>query len=165
MQKDKTSSSEAHKIEITDNTLIYSSEDANIKYNKETVVDDKNQTVTERETIEVVDSTKPGSITDSSGKKTELNNAKKTTEKTTQKNITQKKETEQSELQSTTQVDKKEDLAIKIDTEKEAAEIHVDKNPFNLWNLLWLLIPLGIIIYIFKNRKVISEKIKNIWWF
>ena len=87
-------SKEAAKAEFSDQSKSEQTEQSqtkgeiNVKKSEEVTVDNQNQTLTKKETIEPVDPTKPASYTDKDGKKQELNNSKKTIETRTQINNT-----------------------------------------------------------------------------
>ena len=137
----------------------------NVKKSEEVIVDNQNQIVTKKETIEPVDPNKPASYTDKDGKKQELNNSKKTTETRTQINNTKiesKAKTETLEKkESKTNKKKYENKNIKAKTtnEKLAQENHVDREAWSVFNFLWLLVPAAVIYYVWRNRVAIVKKI------
>lgn len=164
VQKDKSNLTEIVKTEDVKNELEITKEESNIKKTDETKIDSQTGTVTKKTTTKPVDPTKPATTTDKEGNKKTLENAEITEEETTvnNKTVTDSKNAFEENL-------KKEMAKSLEETNKALAEIdqkilNLQKKP-NYWQLLWLIIPFGIIIYIFKNRKLISEKIKNIWWF
>lgn len=174
-KKDKTQTEEVTKTEIEDQSKNDKSEiaetqgETNIKKSQELTVDDQNQTESVKEVIEPLDPTKPASYVDEKGKKQELNNAKKTTETKKEKN---NKKTESATKTDTSQklatkATKKEsadnDIKAKTATKKAAEEIHMDRESWSLWNLLWLLIPVGI-YWTWKNKVKIIGWVNGLWW-
>jgi len=174
VKKDKTKTEEVIKTEMEDKSKNDKSEiaetngETNIKKSQQLTVNDQDQTESVKEVIEPLDPTKEASYIDTSGKKQVLNNAKKTTETKTEKN---NKKTE-----SATKTDtfkklanksiKKESAGNNIKakaTAKTAAEaIHVDRESWSMWNLLWLLIPIGIYL-VWKNKTKIIGYLSGIY--
>ena len=167
----RTESKEAAKAEFSDQSKSEQTEQSqtkgeiNVKKSEEVTVDNQNQTLTKKETIEPVDPTKPASYTDKDGKKQELNNSKKTTETRTQINNTKiesKAKTETLEKkESKTNKKKYENKNIKAKTtnEKLAQENHVDREAWSVFNFLWLLVPAAVLYYVWRNRVAIGKKI------
>ena len=164
-------SKEAAKAEFSDQSKSEQTEQSqtkgeiNVKKSEEVTVDNQNQTLTKKETIEPVDPTKPASYTDKDGKKQELNNSKKTIETRTQINNTKtesKVKTETLEKkESKTNKKKYENKNIKAKTtnEKLAQENHVDREAWSVFNFLWLLVPAAVLYYVWRNRVAIGKKI------
>ena len=164
-------SKEAAKAEFSDQSKSEQTEQSqtkgeiNVKKSEEVTVDNQNQTLTKKETIEPVDPTKPASYTDKDGKKQELNNSKKTIETRTQMNNTKtesKVKTETSgKKESKTNKKKYENKNIKAKTtnEKLAQENHVDREAWSVFNFLWLLVPAAVLYYVWRNRVAIGKKI------
>ena len=164
-------SKEAAKAEFSDQSKSEQTEQSqtkgeiNVKKSEEVTVDNQNQTLTKKETIEPVDPTKPASYTDKDGKKQELNNSKKTIETRTQMNNTKtesKVKTETSEKkESKTKKKKYENKNIKAKTtnEKLAQENHVAREAWSVFNFLWLLVPAAVLYYVWRNRIAIGKKI------
>jgi len=144
----KSESKEETKTELTDNSVTEKQIETNIKTETKLTVDDKNESVTQEESYEPIDPTKEASVIDSNGKKTILNNSKKVVKTEAKKNNTI------SELVNKTDELKKEadkeQKAVKQVNEstKENNSKEVKKEPFNVFNLFWFIIPIAI-IYIF----------------
>jgi hypothetical protein len=137
-------------------------EDSNIKTNSSTKVYDQGETIIRETTYEPSDITKPSIITDENGKKTILENVKKTTKETIKKNnlktenIFKKDEV----VNKTDELKKKDEVKLnKVEKDKSGTILDtkvVDKKAFNVFNLLWLLIPIGLIIvgiYLWKKYR------------
>lgn len=161
---DKTRTSVSSKMETTDNTIIEKQEESNVKVTENTKVDDKDETTTKESTYEPVDPTKPASVIEENGKKTVLDNAKKTTKETTQKNNTKTDSAKNTEKVEKKALAEKKGVTKKSDTKKANEEIHIDKKAWSVFNLLWLLIPIGLIILAVKNRMKIAGWIESLWW-
>jgi len=58
----------------------------------------------------------------------------------------------------------KNDIAKKADTKKVSEDIKIDREAWSVWNLLWILIPIGLIVLAVKNRMKIAGWIESIWW-
>lgn len=174
VKKDKNKTEEATKTEIEDKSKNDKSEigesqnDINIKKWQESTISDQDQTESIKEVIEPLDPTKEASYTDASGQKQILNNAKKTTETKKEKN---NKKTESATKTDTSEKlikkSAKKELAVFVSMAKSAAknaaeDIHVERKYFSAWNLLWLLIPIGI-YFIWKNKTKIIGYLSGIY--
>jgi len=144
----KESTKEEIKTEVVDNSVIEKQTDTNIKKTTTVKVDDKNETVTEETITEPIDASKESFVIEKDGTKLILNNAKKIVRKTTQNNNTK------TELVNNIDEFKKEAVkeqkAVKqvVESKKQNSSKQIDKKAFSPFNLLWLLIPIGI-IYVF----------------
>lgn len=175
VKKDKTQTEEVTKTEMEDKSKNDKSEiaetqsETNIKKSQQVTVNDQNQTESVKEIIEPLDPTKEASYTDDSGKKQVLNNAKKTTETKKEKNNTKTEaatKTDTSEKLSEKLAIKEwtvKDIKAKATTKKAAEEIHKYRKSWSVWNVLWLLIPVGI-YWAWKNKVAIVKKLTNLWW-
>lgn len=144
----KQESKEETKTELTDNSVTEKQTETNIKTENKLTVDDKNETVTEETTYSPEDPTKEAYVIEKDGTKTVLSNAKKTVKKETKKNNTSV--VKNNLTTETKKEDEKEKKAVKkvnVST-KENSSKEVKKEPFNVFNLLWLIIPI-VLIYIF----------------
>jgi FtsZ-interacting cell division protein ZipA len=164
-KKDSSKTTESTKIESTDKSKIDKSEnsESNIKKSQTTTVNNQDQTTTIEETVEPVDPNKEAVFTDSAGKKQSLVNGKKTT-KTTVKNNNTKADTKKESTEAT-KTDKKEseakDIKAKAAADKKAVEIAVKREAVSLWNLAWLLIPIGLYL-VYKNWSRLTAKFKQL---
>lgn len=169
----RTESKEAAKAEFSDQSKSEQTEQSqtkgeiNVKKSEEVTVDNQNQILTKKETIEPVDPTKPASYTDKDGKKQELNNSKKTIETRTQMNNTKTETKAKTETSGKTETKaqkkdlKNKDIKAKSATKKLAKKNHVNREAWSVWNWVWLLIPAAVIYYVWRNRVAIGKKI---WW-
>lgn len=134
---------------LSDNTTVNNSTESTTKIN------DKDETITRETTYEPKDISKPAIITDEKGNKIILENVKKTTKETIQKNNKKTDNTQKSNV--ATNIDKnlskKNDSKIILDgkttSEKESDIKNSDKKTFNVFNLLWLLIPIGLLLLLY----------------
>jgi len=173
---DKNRLEEETKTELTDTSKlaeIGNSEtktETNVKKSETVAVNDQDQTTTVKEILEPLDASKPASYTDKDGKKQDLNNAKKTTETTTKNNNTKTdisantESVNKSEAKAKKAISVKNDIAKKADTKKVSEDIKIDREAWSVWNLLWILIPIGLIVLAVKNRMKIAGWIESIWW-
>jgi hypothetical protein len=157
VKKDKTVSSEVVKVEDVRKETETAKQESNTKITKKVETNEDSQTETETETIEPVDPTKPSTHTDSQGKTTSLNNAKKTTSKTKHKAQIKKGEVVNIEAQKAAIIEKNKQESKKEIAKIDQEIISVERKAFNPWNLLWILIPAAVIVIIYKNRA-------KIWW-
>lgn len=158
-----TETSEAIKTETGTENNSNKKEESNIKKTENTVVDDKNETITKETTYELIDSTKPGSVVDPDGRKTDLINSKKTTRETTKKNNTKTDVAKASNESKKSELSDQSKSASKTGTKKANEAINIDRKAWSSLNLLWLLVPLGLLIAWLNKSKIITWA-KNIWW-
>lgn len=126
-------------------------EESNIKIEETTAVDDQNQTTIKKIIFTPLDPTKPASITTYDGKKIYINNAKYQTEETTQKNNTKTQNTNKTNSHhksKSAQLSKKKS---KGKAKIAAKASQSSREAYSIWNLLWLIIPIGIGYYIYKK--------------
>lgn len=175
VKKDITRTEEAAKTEIQDKSKNDKSEiaetqsETNIKKSQQVIVNDQNQTELVKEIIEPLDPTKEASYTDASGKKQVLNNAKKTTETKKEKNNT--KTEAATKIDTSEKLDEKSakketaanNIKVKAAAKKADEGIHVERKAWSALNLLWILIPIGIVYWIWKNKAAIGAKIARLW--
>lgn len=149
----KESNNEEIKTEVVDNSVTEKQTDTNVKTTTTINVDDKNETVTEETVYEPSNNTKESFVIEKDGTKVILNNAKKIVRKTTQNNNTK------SELVNNIDELKKETVkeqkAVKqvVESKKQNSSKQIDKKAFSPFNLLWLLIPIGIIYVFYRIYK------------
>lgn len=149
----KESSKEETKTESIDNSTTKKQAETNTKTETKTNINDKNEITSQESIFEPIDPTKEASLVDENGKKTILNNIKKTTKTTIQKNNTATiKESLTVEIKKEAI---KEQKAVKqVNTSKKENNVkNVDKKAFNPFNLLWLIIPIAIIIFLYRKYK------------
>jgi DNA mismatch repair ATPase MutL len=161
---DKTKTKEEVKIETKAEAVTAKTEDTNVKKTENTTIDDKNKTVTKKTTYEPIDPSKPASITEPDGTKTDLNNSKKTTEETTQQNNTKTDNSKKSDEIYKSELLELSESNSKSEAKKASEEIKVNRTAWSLWNLLWLIIPIGIIGIAWKNKTKIIGWFNGIWW-
>lgn len=161
---EKTRTEELLKTETSNKSVVEKKEESNVKKTETTTVDDKNETVTKETVYEPVDNTKPASVTDPDGKETKLNNSKKTTRETTKKNNTKTDNLVNTVINSASEVLEKITTEGKSNSKKTAELIKIDKKVWNVWNLVWLIIPLGIIYWVWRNKTKIVGWFNGIWW-
>lgn len=159
-EKEKESSS----VEVVDKSTTDSKVDkkeeseTNVKRSEEIIVNNQDRTVTKKETIEPIDSSKPASYKGEDGKVQELNNSKKTTETTTKNNNTKtetKIDTEQSEKKtkdSIAEVKRRNDIQSKAEAKRQKEQDDLDRKQFNWLSLWWVyLIVIGLILLALKK--------------
>ncbi len=151
-------SKEESKVSIIDNSTIDKKSESNVKETKVVTVDDKNETVTEETTYEPEDPLKESFLIEKDGTKTVFNNLKKTFKKTTQKNNTKSESNAKSEITQKEAVKEVKKIKLDSDTEKYNKSKLTDKKAYSWYNWLWLLIPIGVIIWLFRKYK------DKIWW-
>jgi len=156
-KSDKTKTNEEVKTENSNNYTSDKKEESNVKKTENTIIDDKNETVIEETNYEPIDNTKPASIIDPDGKETKLNNSKKTTRKTTKKNNTKTDNSKKSEEFHKSELSEQSESKGKTEGKKAGLAVKRERSAWSMWNLLWLLIPVGIYLV----WKKYSDKI---WW-
>jgi FtsZ-interacting cell division protein ZipA len=164
VKKDKTTTKEEIKTETSNKSTVDKTEESNVKKTETTTVDDKNETITKETTYEPIDSSKPASITDPDGRKTDLNNSKKTTRETTQKNNSKTAVAKASDENHKAELSELSESDSKSEAKKADEAIQVDRKAWNYWNVLWLLIPAGVIYFVWKNKAKIIEWFNGLWF-
>lgn len=155
----KTEISESYKSEqsnVTNQNII---SETNIKQTTTVAESDNGLTVTEENTIEPVDPTKPATYTDENGNKHDLTNSKKTTRKTTVKSDYKKQQTSEVSLQESAKSETQSILTAKTEIKHEASAKNVDRE--NYWSWWWLLVPAGILVLVVWSYRKYRERI----WF
>jgi hypothetical protein len=156
---EKNRTEDAVKTETSIDAVVAKKEESNIKKTEKTTVDDKTETTIIETVCEPIDPTKPAIVTDSDGKETILMNSKKTTRETTQKNNVKTDNLVNTVINTASEALEKIKSESKSNSKKKSELIKIDKKVWNVWNLLWLLIPVAVIYWVWKN------KTKIIGWF
>lgn len=129
----------------------------NVKQEVVSIIDDKGETVTETVIYTPIDANKPASIVDSEGKKQSLNNSSYRKERTVRKNNTVTTENSKNEVTDKSEILKDLKELKKDYNSKDSEKILIERQQWSLWNLLWLLIPIGLITIFFKYKG-------KLWW-
>ncbi len=142
---------EKTKIETIINSESKKESENNVKVTETFKTDDKTQTVIKETTYEPQDNSKESSITESDGKKTILNNTKKTVKETIQNNnIVSNKA-----LNSVSQTkEKAEEKKGEVKTEEKSVkkEIkNIEQKAFNWFSLWWLYAIIIGLLYFFRK--------------
>lgn len=149
----KQESKEESKTELTDNSVKEKQTETNIKTEIKLTVDDKNESVTTETTYSPEDPTKEAYVIEKDGTKVVLNNSKKIVKTETKKNNTSTVK-ENFTVENKKDVDKDQKAVEQVNTStKENGLKEVKKEPFNVFNLLWLLIPIAVIYYFYRKYK------------
>lgn len=159
---DRQSVKEEIKTENTDNSTLEKNVDSNVKENVVIKIDNKNNTITEEVTYEPKDPTKEAFIVDPDGKKTVLNNSKKTTKKTTKNNNTQSEIKSDSEIKKKEAVKEKKAIKASSNTNSQIKHETTDRSAVSSWYLIGFVIAIIFIIVIISLLKKYKDKI---WWF
>jgi hypothetical protein len=119
--------------------------------------DNRDETVTETVTYTPIDPNKPATATDEKGETHLLQNVAYIIKRTYTKNKTTVKEAAAEETTQKAEIlsDIKEVKA--INEQLNANGSNLDRKPWNSWNLLWILVPVGLIALFFKYKG-------KIWW-
>lgn len=150
---EKSYSKEEKTSNVIDNSVIEKQVDTNVKTTTTVKVDDKNEIVTEETIISPEDNTKEAFVIEKDGTKVVLNNVKKVYKKTIQKNNSQSQTFGNSE-QVQKETSKEQKAVKKVNTyKKENSVKNVDKKAFNMLNLLWLIIPIALIYFLYRQYK------------
>lgn len=141
-KKDKTVVNENTKVELTDKSKTDKSENvnSNVKFSEITTINDKDQTTTVEEIIEPLDPAKEAVFTDAAGKMQVLNNSKKTIKTTIKSNNTKTENIRVTEasVQSNKKESEQKDLQAKEQMKKKASNLHVETENMS-WSWLWVL--------------------------
>lgn len=154
---EKTKIKEIIKNETVTTDKSKTSSESNVKIEVIEKTDNKDETVTETTIYTPVDPTQPSIVIDEEGNTHSLNNTVYRKERTTKKNNNNSTTNKKEELTD------KEDILNDLKTlnnnfnKSESDQRNIERQAWSLWNLLWLLIPIGLIIVLFKYKG-------NIWW-
>jgi len=146
------------------NSEEFLNQDFNIRKWSLLKVDTQNDIETEEITVEPDDPTKPSSYTDPNGKKHIFENSKMTNKKTKSQNRTKSENSQNSDESLKLELQKKreQELIVAAKLKEEAAKLEAIKNTkrdqWSLWNLLWILIPIGLILLIIALWKKYKSK-------
>jgi hypothetical protein len=163
-KSDKSRLDEVQKTEITDNSGKVQKEESNIRENSTIKVDDKNKIKTTETKYKPVDPTKEASVTTPDGKKHNLNNAEIVIKETEQQNNTKTDNSTNSEQFHKSEVSELSEFKAKADVKKASEVIKIDREAWSIWNWLWLLVPIGLIVIVWKNKTKIASWFAGIWW-
>lgn len=159
--RNKTTSSEQHdsKTKTAENLIDTTKTKKAVKAdeNIKKTVDTKEteHSVTKITTVEPVDNSKPASVTDETGKKTDLNNAKQTTTETTLK--TEKESTDVTDSHKTENTTQSEDKGVtqakasEAETHDEAEATDLHREAFNIWSLWWVALIIAFCIWYYRK--------------
>lgn len=148
--------------EEKNNVTLKKSEETNVKIESVTKIDNKDETVVKETSYEPQDKSKPGVITDEKGQKIILDNIKKVTKETIQKNNkkTENVKKDNSTTNIITDLNKSDSSKVaikeKVDNKSNSSVKNSNKKPFNMFSLLCLLIPIILIlllIYVWKKYR------------
>ncbi|TDE53746.1 hypothetical protein [Flavobacterium sp. GT3P67] len=163
-KSEKSRSSKALKTENSNTSNIKKNEEATVKVVEKTAVDDKNKTKTKETSYKPVDPTREASVTTPDGKKHKLNNAEILIKETEQENNTKTDNSRNSEEFRKSELSELSESETKTNSKKANEEIKVEREEYSIWNWLWLLIPFGIIVLVWRNKTKIASWIAGIWW-
>lgn len=141
--------------EIVDKTKTVA--ELNVKQEVIKVIDNKDESVTEVIIYTPIDQTKPAIIIDEKGNQHSLSNSVFRSEKVVRKNNTHT--TENTNIGLTDKAEMQKDLKELTSNFNESSSNNVvgERQAWSMWNLLWLLIPVGILVLIFTYKG-------KIWW-
>lgn len=146
------------KSEVSDKSTTEKQFESNIKENIVVKIDDKNKTIIEETTYEPKDPTKEAIVIEPDGSKTILNNSKKITKKTTKQNDTKSEIKYDSEIKQKEAVKDKKAIKASSNTDVVKKASKTEREAVSMWNWLWLLIPIGIVVWLLRKY---TDKI---WW-
>jgi hypothetical protein len=160
---EKTRTSEASKTETSNTSNIEKKEEATVKVIEKTTVDDKTKTRTKETSYKPIDPTKEASVTTPDGKKHNLNNAEIIIKETEQENNTKTDNSRNSSEFHKLELSEVSESGTKTAIKKDTEEIKVERSAWSGLNLLWGLIPLGLVLAWLNKSKIITWA-RNIWW-
>ena len=155
VEKNRDKTTDKTEVSTTDKTKTTA--ETNVKQEVVKTIDNKDETVTETIIYTPIDATKPATITDEQGKTHSLINSSYKKERIIKKNNTVTSEKENKEVANKTEILKDVKAIDKKQSSKDTQKITVDRKAWSLLNLLWLLIPAGLIALFLKYKH-------KIWW-
>ena len=160
---EKIRNSEMQNSVVEESSTTEKKEEANVKVEEKTAVNDKTKTKTTETLYKPVDPTKEASVTTSDGKKHQLNNAEILIKETEEEKDLKTDNSINSVITNKTELLEKSKSKAKTDSKKGAEAINTNRKAWSSLNLLWLLIPLGFLLAWLNKSKIITWA-KNIWW-
>ena len=157
------STEEAQTVIISDNNVIKKDEYVSIVEEKTTVVDKEKVKETET-TYKPIDATKEATVTTPEGKKHILNNAEVVIKETEKDKETKNDASVNSSITNKTELIDKSKSENKAANKKDSEAILIDRKEKNPLDLLWWLIPIAIVVFLFKNKSKIAGWISWPWW-
>lgn len=149
----KHHSKEETRTEQSDNSITEKQTEINVKKTTEVKTDDKNETVTQEIVYEPSDNTKESFVIEKDGTKVILNNAKKIVRNTAQKNNTKSESKENVNYESGSNIKEQKSIEQASESTKENTSKKGERQQFSLYHLLWIIIPAGLIYYLYRRYK------------
>ncbi|MDI6032699.1 hypothetical protein QLS91_06395 [Flavobacterium sp. LB2P84] len=159
----KTETSEEIKTETVAETDIKKKEEETVNVAEKTTVDDKTKTKTTETSYKPIDPTKEASVTTPDGKKHQLNNAEILIKEIEEDKDVKTDNSRNSDATNKSELSDQSKSASKTGTKKANEAINIDRKAWSSLNMLWLLIPLGLLLAWLNKSKIITWA-KNIWW-
>lgn len=155
-KKEKSNSTEIVKTETAETKTDKSVKESNVKTTTETKTDNLSGTTIKTTTYEPIDPTKNAFVKNEAGDSIQFKNAKLVKSITTILNQL-KADIKKSEVAAEkTSNDIQENKNSNQETKKEVAVLNVKRDKFNIFNLLWLLIPIGIVLVFLNKSKIVT---------
>lgn len=160
----KTQTEEAQKVQITDNTLIQKKEEIAVKVVETTSVNDRNKTKIQETIYKPIDPTKEAMVTTPDGKSHKLHNAEVMFKETEQQNNTKTDNSRNSEQFQKSELSELSEFGIKAEIKKSNLGVNNEREAWSVWNWIWLLIPIVLLVIVIKNRLKIVNWVEGLWW-
>jgi hypothetical protein len=155
---EKNRNSETTNTIATDKSVVIEKNDSNVKTEVKTTVDDKNKIKTVETIYKPIDASKEASVTTPDGKQHKLNNAEIHTKETVQDNNTKTDQYVNSEETNKSSLSESKDIKSKDAIKRKEDIINIDKKAYSVFNFLWLLLLVGIIVFLYNKYK------NKLWW-
>lgn len=151
VKKDKSNLTESIKTEEVKTETETEKEESNVQKTEEIKTNSQTGTVTKKTTKRPADNTKPATVIDKHGNKTTLDNAVLEEEETTINNITTTDQKTALDIKHKKEKERQMAEEKKAEEKRKQDQLATDKTVFNFWQLLLLIIPVGIYL-IYKNK-------------
>ena len=161
---EKTRSTEETKTEAATQSDIAKKEESSLNVDQKTTVVEKEKVREVETTYKPIDPTKEATVTTPEGKKHILNNAEVVIKETEKDKETKNDASVNSSITNKTELIDKSKSENKAANKKDSEAILIDRKEKNPLDLLWWLIPIAIVVFLFKNKSKIAGWISWPWW-
>lgn len=161
---EKNRINEETKTEMATKNDIDKKEESVSNIEEKTTVVEKEKVKETETTYKPIDPTKEATVTTPEGKKHTLNNAEVVIKETDKDKETKTDTSINSEITNKSELIDKSKADNKANIKKGSEAILIDRKESNPLNLLWLLIPVVIVLFLLKNKAKIANWISWPWW-
>ena len=152
VKKDKTNLTEIVKTDDLKTETETEKAETNVQKIEETKTNSTTGNFSKKTTTRPIDPTKPATVTDKKGNKTHLENAELVEEETISNTTTTTDQKIALDIKAKKECTRILEEQKKATAKKEEEILNLKRDAFSMWNLLWLLIPAGIVFFIHRYK-------------